>query len=411
MSAQLDELTPPDLTSRHPELGTGPLPTDIYHKPEIFERELEAIFKRTWTWVGRVEQVKDPGQFFLREIRPFGFSVIICRDDNGEIQAFYNTCRHRGHPVEIRESGVTKRFTCAFHAWTYGLKGELRGVPDEAGFPNLCKPALGLRKVPVAVWEGFIFVYPDDEPEQSLTEFLGEQGADLVGYPFDQLRETFSFAAEIKANWKCIVDAFGETYHLPALHRRSVAPTIAGPKNPSCRLLDVRLKGPHRTISAGSNPDFQPSHAQGLAYANAPGAAITSGRTDGAFEFPKGLNQTRHEMWSIDVTHFFPTFLMSMGTGMYFSHQIWPLAPNRSRYEVRAFLKPAQTAGQRFAQEHALVELRDTLLEDTSTLERTQRALDAGIIREFVFHDHELAVRHHYHTVMKWLDDYQASCS
>ena len=78
---------------------------------------------------------------------------------------------------------------------------------------------------------------------------------------------------------------------------------------------------------------------------------------------------------------------------------------------MRAFLKPAQTAGQRFAQEHALVELRDTLLEDTSTLERTQGALDAEVIRELVFHDHELAVRHQYHTVTKLLDDYQASCS
>lgn len=110
----------------------------------------------------------------------------------------------------------------------------------------------------------------------------------------------------------------------------------------------------------------------------------------------------------IAATHsiFFPTFLVAIGTGMYFTHQIWPLASNKVRYEMRAYLRKAQNAAQRFAQEHALIELRDTLLEDTNTLERTQRALDAGIVREFVFHDHELALRHHYHTVIDYLKRY-----
>lgn len=103
------------------------------------------------------------------------------------------------------------------------------------------------------------------------------------------------------------------------------------------------------------------------------------------------------------MTIFFPTFLIAIGTGMYFTHQIWPLAPNRVRYEMRAYLRPAENAAQRFAQEHALVELRDTLLEDINTLERAQRALDAGLVREFHFHDHELALRHHYHVVRRTL--------
>lgn len=404
MNTEAHEVTPPNLTLRHPELGTGPVPTDIYHRPEIYQRELEKIFKRTWIWVGRVDEIATPGQFFVRQIHTFGYSVLICRDRDGELRAFHNACRHRGHVVEARECGKTNAFTCGFHAWTYGLDGALRGVPDAEGFHGLCKSKLGLRPVPLAIWEGFIFIYPGDEPVQSLAEYLGEQGADLIGYPFDACQERFAFAAEIGANWKCMVDSFCESYHLPALHRRSIGRTMAGGDNPACRLIDIRLKGRHRTISLWANTAYEPGPVQGLAYANAPGPAITSGRADDGFALPKGLNATRNPSWSLDVTCFFPTFLIAIGTGMYFTHQVWPLTANRVRYEMRAYMRPAVNAAQRFAQEHALVELRDTLLEDTNTLERTQRALDAGIVREFVFHDHELALRHHYHTVMQYLN-------
>jgi len=76
-------VTEPTLSLRHPELGTGPIPTDIYYRPEIYTQELEAIFKRTWIWVGRVDQVREPGQFFVRQIPTFGYSVLICRDRDG----------------------------------------------------------------------------------------------------------------------------------------------------------------------------------------------------------------------------------------------------------------------------------------------------------------------------------------
>ena len=166
----------------------------------------------------------------------------------------------------------------------------------------MSKPSLGLRPLPTEIWEGFVFVHPGDQPDQSLTDYLGEQGADPVGYPFDLCEQRFAFAAEIGANWKCMVDSFCESYHLPVIHRRGIGKTMAGPVNPACRLVDVRLKGPHRTISLWANMHYQPTPVQGLAYENAPGPAITSGRAEAEFRFPKGLNQTRSDCWSLDVT-------------------------------------------------------------------------------------------------------------
>jgi hypothetical protein len=88
---------------------------------------------------------------------------------------------------------------------------------------------------------------------------------------------------------------------------------------------------------------------------------------------------------------------------MYFTHQMWPLAANRTRWEMTGYLRPAANAAERFGQEHAMVELRDAVLEDANTLERMQRNVATGLIGAFHFHDHELSLRYQHHTVCRHL--------
>jgi len=90
-------LTPANLTLRHPELGTGPIPTDSYWQPEFYQRELDAIFRRSWLCVGRVEQAAKPGDFFQKELLTFNMSVIVARGKDRQLRAFYNVCQHRGN--------------------------------------------------------------------------------------------------------------------------------------------------------------------------------------------------------------------------------------------------------------------------------------------------------------------------
>ncbi len=402
------ELTPADLTLRHPELGTGPVPTDMYWQPEYYDREMEAIYKRAWLCVGRVEQVKDAGEFFVKEIETFKMSVIVARAKDEKIRAFYNVCQHRGNHIELKSCGKADGFVCPFHGWSYSLDGRLAGVPDQRAFYDLDKSAKGLQQINLDIWEGFIFINFADEPEQTLNEFLGQQGADLVGYPFHLGTEIFEYEGLIKCNWKCMVDSFCETYHVPILHARSVTDTLASPENPHGRLIDIRLKGPHRTQSVWGNVNYTPNPVQGLAFANAPGPSITSGSVDQTTELPKGLNETRAENWSIDVTVFFPNWIIVMGTGMYFTHQMWPVSSNEVIWQMRGILRPASNAAQRFGQENSMVELRDAVLEDCNTLERIQQSLDQGLLKEFIFHDHELALRHQYHVVKQWLENFES---
>ena len=396
-----------NLTLRHPELGTGPVPTDIYWRPDFYERELDAIFRRVWLWLGRVEQIPAPGDFFVKHIPTFDRAILVVRGRDGKIRAFYNSCRHRGNHIELRDSGRCKVFTCPFHGWSYNLEGELTGVPDGAAFYDLDRRTKGLLPVTLDEWEGFLFAHLEAEPEQSLVEFLGEQGRDLVGYPFHRGTVHFEYEGVVQTNWKCMVDSFCETYHVPVLHKRSVVDTLAGPDNPYGRLIDVRLKGPHRTTSVVGNPAYQPNPVQGLAFRYAPGPSITSGDVDEATRLPKGLNQTRAPNWSLDVTVFFPSWIIVIGSGMYFTHQIWPLGPSQTLWQMRGFLRPASNAAQRFGQENAMVELRDAVLEDANTLERVQSSLNQGLIKEFIFHDHELALRHHYRVVVRAVEEYE----
>ncbi len=172
-------------TENWPELGTAPVNYEDSIDPEHFKLGQQAIFKKTWLKVGRVEQLPKKGSYFTREMPCAGpgTSVIIVKDvEDGPdgkkdvVRAFYNLCRHRGNklvwndmPLE-ETSGVCKQFTCKYHAWRYDLDGNLTFVQQESEFFDLDKSRYGLVPIHCDVWEGFIFVNFADRPEQSLRE-------------------------------------------------------------------------------------------------------------------------------------------------------------------------------------------------------------------------------------------------
>jgi Rieske 2Fe-2S family protein len=391
-----------NLTERHPEVNHMPVSTDIYWQPEIYEKEKQRIFRRAWHSVGREEQISEVGSFFVQDIPTFDMSVLIVRGKDKKIRAFLNACPHRGNQVELSQCGKKSRFACKFHSWSFDLEGKLIFVPDEEGFPLLDKSKAGLTELSCDLWEGFIFININQNPENSLKTYLGQQASDLEGYPFEKGLTRFKYEGEVNVNWKILVDSFCETYHIPFLHRRTIKDTMAGPGNPHGRAVDVRIKGDHRTVSVWGNRSYEPKSVQGLAANHSPGASITSQGSDSEC-LPIGLNETRSENWSIDVSVFFPNLVMVIGSGMYFTHQMWPLGPNRTRWEMTGYLRPASTSAERFGQEHAVVELRDAVLEDAKTLERIQRNLNTGLVKTFHFHDHELMLRYQHYSIRKHL--------
>jgi len=243
-------------TEHYPELGTEPVSYESSISPEFFELEREAVFKRAWLNVGRVEHLPArTGGYFTKELPGLKTSLIVVRGKDDRIRAFHNVCRHRGnklvwtdHPAE-EVTGTCRKFACKYHGWTYELDGELSFVLQEDEFFGLDKTKYGLVPVHCDVWKGFIFVNFADEPEWGLHEFLGPM-ITAIDYPFEKLTQRYYYRGDINSNWKIFHDAFQEFYHPPILH---------GHQNPVMRQADYQelgfytshfqIDGPHRVGS------------------------------------------------------------------------------------------------------------------------------------------------------------------
>ena len=146
----------------------------IFVEHEIYEQELERIFARCWLFLAHETQISNPGDYCTAYMGED--PVIVVRDSEGRINAFLNTCRHRGNRVCRADSGNAAAFVCTYHGWTYGNDGHLIGVPNmkDAYFDELDKDQWGL--IPVAqldTYKGLIFVIFDPEAPP-LLDYLGD---------------------------------------------------------------------------------------------------------------------------------------------------------------------------------------------------------------------------------------------
>ena len=197
-------------------VDTRTLPWSWYTDPAVLRLEQERIFRRSWQYAGRVDEVAAPGSFATT--RAGDVPVVLVRDEKGTLRAFLNVCRHRGSLV-CSGSGTRKVLQCPYHAWTYGLDGALLSAPrldrEEGGSTD----GLGLVRLGVGTWGPFVFVNPDPEPSE-LSDFLGdvpERIAD-AGVDVDDLRFLERFESEIEANWKICAENYLECYHCPTAH-------------------------------------------------------------------------------------------------------------------------------------------------------------------------------------------------
>src|SRR5579863_2234785 len=133
------------------------LPRAAYTDPAVFAWEQQHFFGGGWLCVGRSEQVAQPGD--QRAERTGTGSVLLTRDEGGTLHAFANTCRHRGH--ELLPCGASANqavVICPYHAWTFGLDGDLKAAAGFKNRPGFDSSQWGLRELPVVEWNGLVFV-------------------------------------------------------------------------------------------------------------------------------------------------------------------------------------------------------------------------------------------------------------
>ena len=194
--------------------------TDRYHSTDYQAREREALWMRVWQVAGRADEIPEPGDWLVHAI--YDQSFVIVRGRDRELRAFVNACRHRGNQLCLGK-GRSARFTCPYHNWSYGLDGKLLAVakPDfEGSIEDFVgrKEDLGLVEVKMAAFAGFIFLNPDPHAAP-LSDFLGEVAGLLEPYRLDEMVPVgLNVREAIDCNWKVVMDAFQEGYHIQGVH-------------------------------------------------------------------------------------------------------------------------------------------------------------------------------------------------
>ena len=192
------------------------MPGVVYSSKDIYEVERERIFMRSWLCVGREEEIAEPGDYYASRVMDEPFLVV--RDGSGKLNAFSNSCRHRG--VEVaRGRGSVTQFSCPYHAWTYDLNGKLMGAPQM----RETRTDLGhcaLPSLPVDTWQGWVFINFDaDAPP--LTDAIAEFDDEFGFLKFDGCRLGDLFSTELGCNWKYVVENLMDIYHVGTIHAKS----------------------------------------------------------------------------------------------------------------------------------------------------------------------------------------------
>ena len=283
------------------------LPADAYTSKDTFAWEMDHFFDRSWPCVGRTEELAHPG---AQTAVAFGSTgILLVRGTDGELRAFHNVCRHRGH--ELVECGSTAQgrvIRCPYHAWVYGLDGELRAAPRFHHLPADDPVHDGLVPVPAVEWHGWLFVNPSaDGPD--FPAHVGDLGNRIGPYQAERLTPRAALTYEVAANWKLIVENYHECYHCPNIHPElcRITPSDSG------RNLDPD------GLWCGGSMDLK-DHAQTMSL---------TGRSDRP-PLPGITDEMRREVLYFGL---FPNLLISLHPDYVLFHRIEPLAPDHSRVE------------------------------------------------------------------------------
>lgn len=203
---------------RRPPLEAETLPTWCYTSAEFFDREVETIFRKVWNFIGRTDELPQPGDFKCFEL--FGESVIVLRDKAGALHAFVNTCRHRGTRM-LAGDGNCPIITCPYHGWAFALTGELVATPGMEQTVDFHRADYGLVELRLATWAGFIFVSFEAQGI-GLEAYLGNLPAVLASHNLDDVVCIRRKEYDLACNWKIYLENAAEDYHTPMVHRRSI---------------------------------------------------------------------------------------------------------------------------------------------------------------------------------------------
>jgi phenylpropionate dioxygenase-like ring-hydroxylating dioxygenase large terminal subunit len=322
------------------------LPARWYTDPEIARLEIERLFRKSWSYVGPVSELREVGDYIASYVG--GIPVVVVRNEQG-LSALVNVCRHRRHEV-MKGRGNARTLRCGYHAWTYDLGGGLKAAPrtaQEPGFRLEDHPLLPLRVETLGPW---VFVNADAAARPLADSFGALPGIIRdAGVDLDSLQLHSREEWESDANWKTMLENYLECYHCPVAHPGFSA------------AIDVR-------------PGNYKAEAHGLLLSQAGQVRPEPGKVqDGVklYDSRGAVSQARYHL-------LFPNMTVNINPGFpNLSIDVWtPDGPLATRGVTEQYFAPGVSA--EFARD--LVEFnRQVGEEDDLLTSSVQRGLNAGI--------------------------------
>jgi choline monooxygenase len=313
------------------------LPARAYWEQNIFAVEKAEVFLKSWQFLCHTERLRAPGSYVTGNVQ--GQGIFGVRDLNGQLRAFYNVCRHRGHEL-LRGTGQVRRVTCPYHAWTYGLDGALAAAPGSEVLERFSKSDFGLHAIQVEEFCGLVFVNLD-RSAASLAHSTEDLATEIASYAPDlgQLTLAHQLNYTVKANWKAVVDNFLECRHCPIAHRDF------------CTLVEMDT---YQVVTHG----IYASHI------------AKAGRTGNQAYDVSGATVTDHAVWYLWPN---TTLMRYPGRGNFMVWTFVPTGPETTHEQFNFYFESATPT----AEEANAIEYIDKVLqlEDIGLVESVQRGM------------------------------------
>ena len=201
-------------------------PMSDFTSQQLYEQEKQVLFRDTPLFMGLSTALPEPNSYWSDNST--GTPILMVRDDQGQFRAYANICRHRGSLVVPDGRGNRDRFTCPFHAWTYGIDGKLLAVNKSKQFGNVSDLELSLIRLPSLELHGTLWVRPRQGDPIDEEDCLSGLEDDFVKWNLQDYSYAGTQNIDARMNWKLGIDSYGELYHLTVLHTETAAKHTIG---------------------------------------------------------------------------------------------------------------------------------------------------------------------------------------
>ncbi len=336
-------------------------PVSNYADPEKLNQEINSLFRNFPIIIAHSSDLAETGDFMTHDAT--GMPIIVARTNDGTLKAFLNVCRHRGARLTDEPCGKARTFSCPYHAWTYGLDGKLRGIPQAFGFDTEDKAKLGLVEVPVFERFGMVWVVPSvQDQDMDIDAWLApmeEQlnGLDLAGHTVFQ-----KWSLDRNMSWRLALEGFQESYHFCSAHR------------------DTACSGYLDNQSVHLNFDPHVRHAVPL-----PKVLELRDQDPSDWDYRSNF---------MTQNYLFPANFIQVMTDHVYVHTIIPTGPGTCVFQCMMLIPeaPKTEKAERYWQKNFDL-IRVVFNEDFVIGEGIQKGLDTGVNQHFVFGKYEVGLQ------------------